>query len=118
MDTTQLSTIIGLLAALSVASERLVEIIKGIIPWLDQKNSDAAWEAIRRVGVNIIAGAAGVLTAFLASDAFPTTVHMPAGSWSKVVLGLLASGGSGFWNSIQDYVKNAKNLKAAEAAKA
>jgi len=30
-------------------------------------------------------------------------------------LGLLASGGSGFWNSILTYVAKAKDLKAAEA---
>jgi hypothetical protein len=30
-------------------------------------------------------------------------------------LGLLASGGSGFWNSILTYVTKAKDIKAAEA---
>ena len=32
-----------------------------------------------------------------------------------LALGLLASGGSGFWNSILTYVTKAKDLKAAEA---
>lgn len=116
MDTTQLSTVIGLLAALSVASERLVEIIKGIIPWLDQKKQTAGWETFRRALVNLTAVGAGIFTAFVASSAIPDAVHVPSGFWGKLVLGLLASGGSGFWNSIQDYVNNAKNLKAQQAA--
>jgi len=33
----------------------------------------------------------------------------------KLALGLLASGGSGFWNSILTYVTKAKDIKAAEA---
>jgi hypothetical protein len=33
----------------------------------------------------------------------------------KLALGLLASGGSGFWNSILAYITKAKDVKAAEA---
>jgi hypothetical protein len=35
MDTTKLTTVISLLIALSIASERLVDIIKGLVPWLN-----------------------------------------------------------------------------------
>jgi hypothetical protein len=69
MDTTQLSTIIGLLAALSVASERLVEIAKGLIPWLDQQNSDPGTESRRRAALQFLAAAAGVTTAFVFGQA-------------------------------------------------
>ncbi len=117
MDTTQLSTIIGLLAALSVASERLVEIAKGLIPWLDQQNSDPGTESRRRAALQFLAAAAGVTTAFVSGQAFPDTLHIAPGFLSKVVLGLLASGGSGFWNSILDYVNNAKNLKEQQVKK-
>jgi hypothetical protein len=115
MDTTQLSTIIGLLAALSVASERLVEIIKGLIPSLDKQSPDPKTEAHRRAALHVIAAFAGILTAFIASQAFPDSVHLPPGILGKITLGLLASGGSGFWNSILDYVNNAKDLKAVQA---
>jgi hypothetical protein len=40
MDLTRLTTIVSLLVALSVASERLVEIIKGLVPFLNQQNVD------------------------------------------------------------------------------
>jgi|SRR6516165_9789865 hypothetical protein len=118
MDTTQLSTILGLLAALSVASERLVEIIKGFVPGLDKHWSTPGWETARHAILNFIAAIAGMLTAYVAREAFPTTLHLPSGFLTYVVLGLLASGGSGFWNSIQDYVNNAKNLKGRQAKKA
>jgi len=36
---------------------------------------------------------------------------------SFVVLGLLASGGSGFWNAILTYVLQVKNLKKAAVQK-
>lgn len=115
MDTTQLSTIVGLLAALSVASERLIEIVKGFIPWLDKQNPDPSTETRRRAALHALAAVAGVLTAIVAGQAFPDTLHVPPGLLGKVVLGLLASGGSGFWNSILDYVNNAKDLKGAQA---
>jgi hypothetical protein len=31
-----------------------------------------------------------------------------------VALGLLASGGSGFWNAVLGYVKNVKDIKKSE----
>jgi len=33
--------VVSLLAALSVAAERLVEILKGLVPFLNQENPDA-----------------------------------------------------------------------------
>ena len=42
MDIEQLSTIVALLVALSVAAERLVEIIKNVVPFLrDEQRDDA-----------------------------------------------------------------------------
>jgi hypothetical protein len=35
MDVTDVTTVVSLLVALSIASERLVEIVKGFIPALD-----------------------------------------------------------------------------------
>jgi hypothetical protein len=40
---------------------------------------------------------------------------LPHDFTGKLALGLLASGGSGFWNSILAYVTKAEDLKAAEA---
>jgi len=108
------TVIVGSLAALSVASERLVEIIKGIFPWLSRElPPDDPAEGWRRAALQTLAVAAGVLTAYLAKDQLVSIPESKNVSW--LVLGLLASGGSGFWNAVLEYVGKVKNLKKAEA---
>src|SRR5205823_3175136 len=115
MDTTKLTTVISLLVALSIASERLVDIIKGLVPWLNQQRRKPAEEGWRKAVLQILAVIAGITTAWLASAAIPKGVGIPDDWTGTLALGLLASGGSGFWNSILTYVTKAKDLKAAEA---
>ena len=112
MDTT---AIVAFLGALSVASERLVEIIKGLMPSLDEKKDKPAAEARRRAALHILAAIAGCITAGLAYQAGVVPEAVSQNGWSVVALGLLASGGSGFWNSILDYVNGVKDIKKAEA---
>jgi O-antigen/teichoic acid export membrane protein len=117
MDTAQLTAIVGLLIALSVASERLVEIVKGIIPPLNKENSDANKEGWRRAALQVLAVAAGIVTAFLARPTIPESM-IPAnatGDWPILALGLLASGGSGLWNSVLTYVTKVKDIKKLDA---
>ena len=115
MDATKLTAIVGVILALSIASERLVEIIKGFIPGLDKQNPDPKAEGRRRSYLQILAVFAGVLTAFLARDYIPPEIATPTESWAIVGLGLLASGGSGFWNSILTYLTKVKDIKKVEA---
>lgn len=96
-----------------MASERLVEIIKGAIPWLNQQNSNPRTEGWRKAIIQFLAVVAGIITAYLASPAIPAFI--PHDFTGKLALGLLASGGSGFWNSILTYVTSAKDIKAADA---
>jgi hypothetical protein len=112
MDTTKLTTVISLLIALSIASERLVDIIKGLVPWLNQQRRKAAEEGWRKAVLQVMAVIGGITTAWLASPVVPDFI--PHDFTGKLALGLLASGGSGFWNSILTYVTKAKD-KAAEA---
>jgi hypothetical protein len=113
MGTTKLTTVISLLVALSIASERLVDIIKGLIPWLNQQRRKPAEEGWRKAVLQVIAVISGITTAWLAGPAVPA--FLPHDFTGKLALGLLASGGSGFWNSILTYVTKAKDVKAAEA---
>src|SRR6266513_1224062 len=115
MDTTKLTTVISLLIALSIASERLVDIIKGLVPWLNQQRRKPTEEGWRKSALQILAVISGITTAWLASAANPKGVGMPVDWTGTLALGLLASGGSGFWNSILTYVTKAKDVKAAEA---
>lgn len=112
---------VGLLAALSVSSERLVEIVKGFVPFLNQKSTDPKTEARRKVALQILAVVAGIVTTILAY----ATHSIPQGDlppeWGTPIgiftVGLLASGGAGFWNAILTYVLQVKNIKAGVAAK-
>ena len=115
MDPTKLTTVISLLVALSIASERLVDIIKGVIPWLNQPRVRPADEGWRKAALQVLAVIAGITTAWLSSAAIPKGVGIPDDWTGTLALGLLASGGSGFWNSILTYVTKAKDVKAAEA---
>lgn len=113
MDISNVSTIVALLIALSIASERLVEIIKGYMPSLSTAKNNLADEGRRRATIQFIAVAAGIATTFLAAPALPENT-IPDNWMAKLAVGLLASGGSGLWNSIQGYVLQAKEVKKAE----
>lgn len=67
MDTTKLIAIVSILITLGMASERLVEIIKGFIPTLNEARPDAKDEARRKAYISMLAIACGIFTAFLAS---------------------------------------------------
>lgn len=113
MDVNTISTLATLLIALSVASERLVEIVKGVIPSLTVEQKDEKQERRRKSTIQAIAVLAGIGTTFLVSPILPD--KLPDTWLSKLGIGLIVSGGSGFWNSIQGYVIQAKEAKRAEA---
>lgn len=119
MTPTDIGNAVSLLAALSVATERLVEIIKGSIPWLNAPAGDAKQEGWRQAALHVLAAVAGIVTAWMANSVITGTIP---GQWLTgggiIVIGLLASGGSGFWNSILSYVKATKDLQEAQAASA
>ena len=100
MNVVTLTSIVSLILALSVASERLVEIIKGFVPSLDKPNTvDDQAEGRRRSYLQILAVLSGILTSYLAREYVPKEIADSVNGWSILGLGLLASGGSGFWNA-------------------
>ena len=107
-----LGILVGLLVCLSVASERLVEIIKGIIPFLEQENKSEKKEGLRKAFLQALAVCSGIVTALLAR---PALVDILPTAWTKLpaifALGFLASGGSGLWNGILTYIKFVKDIK-------
>jgi len=115
MNTGNLVALVSVLVALSVASERLVDIIKGLVSFLNQENSDKTKEGWRRSALQVLAVVAGIITALLAQPAIKGVVPgLSDNVWGILALGLLASGGSGFWNAILAYVLNVKDIKKAE----
>ena len=118
MNITKLTTIITLLIALSVSSERVVELIKNVYPPLNKENSDPTREGWRRAWLQAIALAASIVTTILARPVIPTDVFPDLNAPTIAALGLLASGGSAFWNSILTYVLQLKDIKEAAAVQA
>ena len=119
MDPNSASLFLAFLFTLSVATERLVEIIKGLLPsnWLSEKHEDAAKERRRKTLLQILAVGAGIITAWLSSSFYSADLVKPYSSFNVVVLGLLASGGSGFWNSLATYVLDVKDIQKQSLAK-
>jgi len=115
MDATKLAAFVSLMIALSVATERLVEIVKGLFKSLNCEHPDPRREGWRKSALQLLAVAAGIFTAWSASAYIPVEIAKPTESWHIIGLGLLASGGSGFWNSIATYVLKLKDLKDVQA---
>ena len=120
MSIDALPTIITLLIALSVATERGVEITKSLWPWLDTEQVDKRGEGRRRAAVQFLAVVFGVLIASLTWPVIAEVLRVTAGAndgrdvSTILAVGLLASGGSGFWHSMLSYVTSLKTLKSAE----
>lgn len=124
----KLSALVATILAISMASERIVEILKGLFPnvWpFAAKSGDA--EARRNAGVHILAGVAGALVAWasridilsvlgISHTATAGLAHDAHDLLGYAVLGLLASGGSAFWNHVLDILQAAKVQQEQNAA--
>jgi len=123
----QLTTLLGFLAALSVATERITEIAKGFpgLSWwfsVDRKTGTTT-EEFRKASVQVLALLAGTLVAYLARDPLAAQLNIKATDihiYMYFVLGAMASGGSGIWNSALDIVREVNTQKqiATEKLKA
>ena len=115
MDITKLTAMVSILITLSIASERLVEIIKGLIYPLDQESPNPVNESLRRALIQILAVLSGIFTAWMAS--FIPDSGIQNNYFAIAAFGLLASGGSAFWNSILEYLLKVKDLKEVKVEK-
>jgi hypothetical protein len=115
MDINTLYVVVSLLVALSIASERLVAIIKGLVPFLNQQNADPKKEGYRTAILQALAVVCGIVTTLLARPLIPSIIPGLNNLPGLLALGFLASGGSGFWNSVQAYLNQVKDIKKLEA---
>jgi|SRR5581483_10701807 len=108
--------------ALSVGVERVVEMIKGIVPPLradpdPATDKDGSKAARRRVVLQALAAMVGALAAYfigchrflpkLLPEDLPFGPHV----LGSAVLGLMSSGGSAFWNHLLDIVGAIKTTR-------
>lgn len=113
-----ISNTLALLGALSVASERIVEAVKGLWPWLNKETpNDEINEGRRKSAILIVAAIVGVLLAWLAQEIPGGVSNANNKGWlTTIALGLLSAGGSGFWNSVQTSLNKLKDATKKLAA--
>lgn len=109
------------MVAVSMAVERVVEIIKGIVPPLS-KTWTGDKEYWRFAILQILSTVTGAIVAYAAQSQIAGQVpmldfkdHVYIGC---VVIGLMASGGSAMWNHALDIVQAAKIKQVAASAAA
>lgn len=122
--------VISIILAVSLASERLIELLKTLIPWLatqksktDENTEELISEKFRRIIIQLISLFCGFITAyFLAQNdnqsEYDFTYIYGTGEDDKIniiVLGILSSAGSVFWTQILGYTKALKDVKKQEA---
>jgi hypothetical protein len=124
--TQNLTLIVTLLLALSIASERIAEIIKGYVPSIFKRKDNIKGKEMeeeeerRRSHVQILSIACGIGTTFLTAPVLPDELlpAMDGVRWISILaLGLLSSGGSALWNAVLSYLLKVKDLKDIDLKK-
>lgn len=112
----KLTMFLSFLAALSLATERTTEMIKGL-PILSlwfavERKSGSTLEEFRKATIHIVAIIIGTGFAWLTRDQLSTALGMPSANfWIYLLFGAMASGGSGLWNSALDIVREVNKQK-------
>lgn len=114
MDTNMLVRLATTMAAISVAVERIVEILKGWFPGfiLFRTLPDTKPEMERVAWLHVFSGGLGALVAYVSHihvlDGITSTSSPHSVALECALAGLLASGGSAMWNHILDLLKAVK----------
>ena len=116
-----LSAFVSAMLAISIAAERLVAILKSIVPWLAKEPTKGSGEVdlyadwLRRVIVFLLAFVASWVTAaFLVKpNQFELWGYVPLPGFQlpAIVVGVLGTGGSALWSSLVNYSSALKDIK-------
>lgn len=111
MDMTKLTALLAFVSGLSVATERITEVIKGILPWLTTEKKGTT-EEVRKAIIHILAIVIGAVLASLSWGQVSGAIGSSTGTLGMYLLfGAMASGGSGLWNSVLDIVREVNRQK-------
>lgn len=121
-----LEALATLVIALSAANERLVESLKALFaPWLAKEQTatggiaDPVKDRWRRLAVQILSVLCALVVASMIAasqgETFGSAIQVGSGANERrfhvVLVALLTTGGSAFWNSIIDFARGAAKLK-------
>jgi len=108
------TALFAFISGLSVATERITEVIKGlpgISTWLAVDKTGTA-EEFRKAIVQLLAIVVGSVVASQTYDVVASSLSLPSGRPTIYILcGALASGGSGLGNSALDIVRETNKQK-------
>lgn len=112
----QLTNFLSFFAALSLATERITEIIKGmplLSRWLAvQQPASSSKEEFRQASIHIVALSVGTALAYLTRDQVSSLTGMHnLSNWSYVLIGAMVCGGSSMANSLLDIVSEVNHQK-------
>ncbi len=123
MNITDISKLISLVLATSVAGERLITLIKTFVPSIvsppGEIPDNSKIQKFRKISLMVLSYACCTLTAWLVGKLNPdNTPTNPDASWTLNFwfLGLLATGGSAFWTNLLGYVSAIKDVQKQAAA--
>jgi len=125
MSITDLNTLVAILLAISLATERFVTFCKNLVPWLvDQPGRSivkpqaktAEWArrlVVQLLSIGVAWSVAGFLVAGYAWNPFGRMAFDDKGTrlMPVFIVGLLASSGSALWSSILGLTSAAKDLR-------
>ena len=118
MDITYLIKTVTLILTISVADERLVELIKSRVDGWETTNPNPAKECERLKSLQLLSLFGGWVSAAMAWEAIKAA-YQQSEVWQTgltcLLFGLCASGGSSFWNSVLTYLLKVKDIKADTA---
>src|SRR5260370_18354361 len=112
------------MAAMSIAAERVVEIIKGIFPSLAATDPDANKERRRHMVLQFLAALAGIVVAGAAyvqvNSSLGNFLNSDYNAWSLpgmglmtvkyLIIGVMVSGGAGIWKHAPAQLGALKNV--------
>src|SRR5438309_1629335 len=110
----KLATLFGFLAVLSMATERITEVIKGfplLSVLLVTERKPGAGEEARKAAIQILAIIIGTGLTVATKAQLTETFGLHVDGWACLVFGAMASGGSGLWNSALDIVREVNHQK-------
>lgn len=112
----KLTAILSFLVTLSLATERITETIKGlplISTWLASPGPPGTTiEELRKSAIQVLAMIVGTALTYLTRDQIAATFGMHFDTfWACLLFGVMASGGSGMWNSALDIVREVNQQK-------
>jgi len=118
VNLTPLTSFFTLMVAISMSVERVVEIIKGIVPALS-KSWTGDKDYLRFAILQILSTVTGGVVAYAAQSQIASQVQMldfkDHAYIGYAVIGLMASGGSAMWNHALDIVQAIKVKQTASA---